>query len=251
MPAQPPLPPKKDVALALLEGPSVYVHLDPRRDGVVVPKRFTTQPQLVLQIGLNMAVPIRDLDVTNDGITCTLSFDRRPFWCSMPWSAVFALVGEDGRGMVWPEDVPPELAATTQRPSLRAVPSTRASGEPRKRRRRKRDASPEGVMSLEALHEEAMADEAEEEELGARADAHPIGDAASEGTLDRPVLRAVPMPDEEPASQPAVPLEEGPAEDGNAALQARPSDPGEAPEGEQAANQEGKRKLPPYLRVIK
>jgi hypothetical protein len=95
-----PLPPKKDVAIALLKGPSVYVHLDPRHDEVVVPKWFKKQPQLVLQVGLNMAVSIPDLEVRDDGITATLSFSRSPFWCFMPWSAIYAIVGDDGRGMV-------------------------------------------------------------------------------------------------------------------------------------------------------
>lgn len=109
-----PLPPKKEVALLLLKGPSLFVHLDPRKKGVVVPKGFTGQPQLVLQVGLDMAIPIKDLEVGDDGISCTLSFARTPFWCNMPWHAVYALVGEDGRGMVWPEDVPPEVAAQQQ-----------------------------------------------------------------------------------------------------------------------------------------
>ncbi len=115
------LPPKKDVAVALLKGPSVYVHLDPRADDVIVPNWFKKQPQLVLQIGLSMAVPIPDLEVGESGISCTLSFNRSPFWCSMPWTAIYALVGEDGRGMIWPDDVPGELAAKTQKPKLVVV----------------------------------------------------------------------------------------------------------------------------------
>ncbi len=112
-----PLPPKKEVALLLMKGPSVFVHLDPRKKGVIVPKGFSGQPQLVLQVGLDMVIPIRDLEVTDDAITCTLSFSRTPFWCSMPWTAIYALVGEDGRGMVWPEDVPPEVAAQSAQPT--------------------------------------------------------------------------------------------------------------------------------------
>lgn len=104
------LPPKRDVALKLLEESSLFIHLDPRADGVSVPPWFKKQPQLVLQVGLNMAVPIPDLEVTEKGISCTLSFSRQPHWCFMPWEAVFALVGDDGRGMVWPEDVPAEVA---------------------------------------------------------------------------------------------------------------------------------------------
>jgi stringent starvation protein B len=125
----PVLPPKKDVALVLLEGPSMFVHLDPRRDEVAVPKWFKNQPQLVLQIGLNMVVPIPDLEVDEEGISCTLSFNRAPHWCHLPWTAVYALIGEDGRAMIWPEDVPPELALQLERAKLKAVPTKK----PRKR----------------------------------------------------------------------------------------------------------------------
>ncbi len=81
-------PPKKDVALALLEESSMFIHLDPRRPDVLVPKGFMGQPQLVLQVGLNMAIPIPDLHIDEVGISCTLSFNRAPFWCRIPWSAI-------------------------------------------------------------------------------------------------------------------------------------------------------------------
>jgi stringent starvation protein B len=123
------LPPKKDVALALLEQASMYIHLDPRAEAVQVPAWFKKQPQLVLQVGLNMAVPIPDLHVDEQGLSCTLSFNRAPFFCMIPWPAVFALVGENGQAMVWAEDVPAEVAAQAQaqkapekpRPHLRSV----------------------------------------------------------------------------------------------------------------------------------
>jgi hypothetical protein len=130
-PRQP--PPKKEVALALLEESSMFIHLDPRRPDVSVPRGFLGQAQLVLQVGLNMAIPIPDLTVDDFGISCTLSFNRTPFWCRLPWTAIYALVGEDGRGGVWADDVPPEIqlqkqntpakqpAAKKQRPRLAAV----------------------------------------------------------------------------------------------------------------------------------
>jgi stringent starvation protein B len=109
-----PLPPKKDVALALLERSSVYVHLDPRQAAVAVPATFKKKAQLVLQIGLNMPVPIPDLRLDDDGITCTLRFNSVAYLCVVPWASVFAMVGEDGRGMVWPDDVPIEVARQAQ-----------------------------------------------------------------------------------------------------------------------------------------
>jgi stringent starvation protein B len=127
----PPLPRKQAVALDLLERTSVFVHLDPRRPGVVVPQGFLKQPQLVLQIGLNMAIAIPDLEVGEEGISCTLSFNKRPQFCRLPWSSIYALIGEQGGGMVWPEDVPPEVVSQQRaaakketkprKPGLRAI----------------------------------------------------------------------------------------------------------------------------------
>jgi hypothetical protein len=144
----PRLPPKKDVLLALLHGPSVFVHLDPRRPGVAVPAWLKKQPQLVLQIGTNMPVPIPDLEIDEQGVGCTLSFNRAPFFCRLPWSAVYALVGEDGRALIWPEDVPPELAVQPKRPGLKAVaPKTKKS---RKKSRTSGSESPVSEPAPEA-----------------------------------------------------------------------------------------------------
>lgn len=137
------LPPKKEVALALLETSSVFVHLDPRRSGVVVPMNFRKQPQLVLQIGLNMPVPIPDLEVDDEGLRCTLSFNRSPFYCTIPWSGIFAMVGEDSRGMVWPDDVPAELSVQVRSPQPeRAAPAAKPRRAPARASEQPADAAP-------------------------------------------------------------------------------------------------------------
>ena len=132
-----PLPPKLDVARYLLAQGSLFVHLDPRMDTVVVPQWYRSEPQLVLQIGFDMPVPIRDLEVDADGIYGTLSFNRSPFTCQIQWDAVFALAGDDGRGMVWPDSMPHEISeeiereagreppppVVEERPSLRVLPA--------------------------------------------------------------------------------------------------------------------------------
>ncbi|HEX2677665.1 MAG TPA: hypothetical protein VHM19_13525 [Polyangiales bacterium] len=118
------LPPKRDVAKALLRKGSLFVHLDPRVEGVSVPSWLTQQPQLVLQVGFDMVIPIPDLRVDEQGVFGTLSFSRNPFACNVPWDAVFALVGDDGRGLVWPESMPPEIAAEVEREAQRARRAT-------------------------------------------------------------------------------------------------------------------------------
>ncbi len=132
-----PLPLKLNVARYLLAQGSLFVHLDPRVDTVAVPQSYRSEPQLVLQIGFDMPVPIRDLEVDADGIYGTLSFNRSPFTCRVQWDAVFALAGDDGRGMVWPESMPEEISqeiereagreppppVVEERPSLRVLPA--------------------------------------------------------------------------------------------------------------------------------
>ncbi len=104
---------KKELLLNLLDKTSVRIHLDARQETVLVPKHLKTNPQLILQLGAN--VPIRDLDVGDDDVRCTLSFGRSDFYCVIPYRAVFAMVTEDGgRAMVWPEDVPPEVTRAAE-----------------------------------------------------------------------------------------------------------------------------------------
>lgn len=115
-------PDKREVARSLLLRGSMFVHLDPRVEGVVVPPWLRKQPQLVLQLGLDMVVPIVDLRIDRDGVYGTLSFNRNPFTCIVGWDAVFALSGDDGRGMVWPESMPPEILAEVEREAGRQGP---------------------------------------------------------------------------------------------------------------------------------
>jgi stringent starvation protein B len=219
-----PLPPKKEVALALLEGSSLFVHMDPRRAGVIVPKRFLDKPQLVLQIGMNMFIPIPDLKVDDEGITCTLSFDRSPIWCRMPWSAIYALVGEDGRGMMWPNDIPPEVVAQMQNP-----PPQAGAKVPAKKQRR----------------------------LAAVADAPPSSDEGAEPgeklAEDAPESSEEPPQKAEESPVAAVSQVEDTAREGAEAEEAaeKPEEPAAPASPPPGGARKPKRELPPYLRVIK
>jgi stringent starvation protein B len=215
-----PLPPKKEVALALLERSSVHVHLDPRGTGVLVPPWFKKQPQLVLQVGLNMPVPIPDLRLDDEGMSCTLSFNRAPFHCSVPWTAVFAMVGDDGRGMVWPDDGPPEIARQSQL-AHQQQPSAPPNAVPQPQ------ADPARKTSKRSVVEEVRAERAPAKEPRKRAKKPRPGDA------DRPTLQAVPN---EPAPAP-TPIRSGSGQKGSSRPAASPNRP--------------KRELPPYLRIVK
>ena len=101
---------KKEAALAILDRGTLHVHLDPRRPGVAVPPHLTKQPNLILAVARSgLHVPIPDLVVDDEGVRGTLSFSGLPFACVAPWPAIYALVDTQSKGVVFREDVPPDL----------------------------------------------------------------------------------------------------------------------------------------------
>jgi hypothetical protein len=72
----------------------VFVALDGGSPGVVLPEHLLGE-QVVLDYNLNAAIPIPDLEATDDGIRATLSFSREPFTTFVPWSAVIEMVGKE------------------------------------------------------------------------------------------------------------------------------------------------------------
>jgi len=129
----------KDKRLAveeLLERGAVLIHVDARRDDVVVPPRLRGDPRLVLRFGYRLQPAIVDLAVDDDGIAGTLTFGGMPFYCRLRWPAVYAaIVDGEQRGTVWPEDIPdvvmqkaPEPQSAQRDASTVTVPSRKRGG---------------------------------------------------------------------------------------------------------------------------
>lgn len=207
-------PSKKEQLLRLLKHGSVFVHLDPRREDVIVPHWLANKPQLVLQLGLKFAIPIPDLEVDDDGVRCTLSFNRSPFHCTLPWSAVYALVAEDGQVTVWPTELPQELVP--EQAAVRKTPPTPRSQRPRS------VAPPRPKIS--------------------------VVPASGEGAAPTvPPAPRVPViaPIEEAPEPPAASPQESRAIRGNDSVTMLP------PKPEDEERKSARRSLPPYLRVVK
>jgi stringent starvation protein B len=218
------LPAKRDVALALLESSTLYLHLDPRHGEVKVPPWFKKQPQLVLQVGLNMPVPIPDLNLDDDGVSCTLSFNRSPHFCYVPWAAIYALVGEDGRGMVWPDDVPPEVAAQMHAQPTEPKPRARLHAVEEGSPTEPPKASAAAATPIESRAGSESAQEKKKLRKKAQKPRATPGSRRNSGRTARPMLAAV--------------------EDGPPPREKEPAK--EVGEGSKK-----KRELPPYLRVVK
>ena len=134
--AGPEMPAKRATMDKLLRDGPVLVHLDPRKPGVEVPTQHRGEPRLVLRFGYGLSPPIADLAVEDAGLSGTLTFRGTPHRCVVPWTAVFAIVGEDGRGLVWSEDVPPEIAHEYARDARAQTAARPEKGEKASRPRR-------------------------------------------------------------------------------------------------------------------
>ncbi len=122
------LPKKPEFIGELLgEGP-VLLHVDARRGGVAVPERLAGDAKLVLRFGYNLSPAIADLEVDDEAVSGTLTFGGVPFYCVLPWPAVYAVVSEvSQQAMVWPDDVPAEVL---HQMSERAADRASRVGEP-------------------------------------------------------------------------------------------------------------------------
>lgn len=113
-------PPKRTVAEQILARGNLTLHFDPRKPGVEVPEHLRAQPTLVLQVGHAMHVPIPDLRLDELGLYGTLSFSQVPYTCTVPWSAVYGLVGPDKKGFAWESEIPPDAPAAEAKEAAHA-----------------------------------------------------------------------------------------------------------------------------------
>ena len=101
---------KKIVLEELLsECDRVMIFVDPRGDYVLVPKECKAKLPLLIALGLNLPIPIPDMILSEDGISATLSFGERFYFCVMPWDSIFGMVKPDNTGPIWPKHIPEEL----------------------------------------------------------------------------------------------------------------------------------------------
>lgn len=100
-------PTKRQVFDAILgRCPTLFMHIDATAKGVDLPPSRRGKTEIVLQVGMNMPVPITAMSTTEYSFEGTLSFAGIPYHCTIPWDAVYALVGDDNKGIVYDQDMP-------------------------------------------------------------------------------------------------------------------------------------------------
>ncbi|MES1205812.1 MAG: hypothetical protein ABUS79_07725 [Pseudomonadota bacterium] len=80
-----------------------------------MPVHLKGEGHLVLQYGNDLPIPIPDLQVDEFGVTATLSFARAPHHTVVPWSAVYVVASNDGRGVLYHEDIPTDVSVIAGR----------------------------------------------------------------------------------------------------------------------------------------
>jgi stringent starvation protein B len=105
------------------------LHLDARRPGVIVPAHLRGEAHLVLQYGHDLPISIPDLEVDDYGVRATLSFSRSPNLTVIPWSAVYVVACDDGRGVLYQEDVPEDVSIVAARPPSDRAPDAGTTHE--------------------------------------------------------------------------------------------------------------------------
>lgn len=94
----------------IAHGP-IFVHFDSKRPDVLVPDWIRKVKTIVI-FGFDLPVPICDLRIDQTAISGTLSFDRLPVHCVIPWPAVYKVRSDAlDASRIWSEDVPPALRA--------------------------------------------------------------------------------------------------------------------------------------------
>lgn len=92
----------------LLEHGSVAVRLDARCLGVQVPRVFSEDQSLTLDIWWK--APDAPMKLNERGVAATLRFDGERFRCLIPWTAVWGIRNpRQGTLQVWEADLPVEL----------------------------------------------------------------------------------------------------------------------------------------------
>lgn len=101
---------KMKAMLAMLEKGTVMLTIDARVEGVTVPPVHATTIGLNLNFDYEFAIP--DFMVEEEGVSASLSFGGRNFWCRIPWDAVYGMRSHsDDQLMIFPTSFPAELRA--------------------------------------------------------------------------------------------------------------------------------------------
>lgn len=99
---------------ALGTGAMATVVLDATKPRVVVPQHLLHETKLALNLGYNLPTPTTDIDFDDMGFSATLSFNRTPTACYVPWASLIAVLSPGVTGSWEIEEESDEPVPTTK-----------------------------------------------------------------------------------------------------------------------------------------
>lgn len=106
----------------IAEGKTLVI-FDGTFDGVLVPDHLKILPRVDLNWSLRFG--LQDFEFDERGVRGTLSFNREPFYCDIPWAAVYAMENLNSKlqRRTWPERIPKVFFRTYETRVREAPPS--------------------------------------------------------------------------------------------------------------------------------
>ncbi len=97
----------------------VRIYLDGRQPDVKLPDGpWRKEPYVILELGLDLPVPIPDLKINDYGVFASLSFGGKSSRCFIPWGRLFSIQDKaSGQGVLWKDGLPPELSNRKEEPA--------------------------------------------------------------------------------------------------------------------------------------
>lgn len=99
---------KHETLLDLLEVGLIMMHIDARHPNISVPTHLKDDPHLRLNLSYRFRVP--DLNITEESIEVTLSFQQVPHFCKIPLDAIWGVSQPPAPGIhLFLDSMPPEI----------------------------------------------------------------------------------------------------------------------------------------------
>ncbi len=99
---------KEEEMLRLLKHGTVMVFVDSRREGVLVPEHLKGDFQL--RLNFDYAFEIPDFQVLPDRLEASLSFNKKNFFCVLPFESVYLMINHFiQQGSLFTESIPVEM----------------------------------------------------------------------------------------------------------------------------------------------
>ena len=94
---------KFDVINRFLDDEYLVVHLDPSVEGVILPDYLLKNENITLKLSRLFRGGI---EVNDEQIEATLSFNKVPFPCTLPLKAIWGVTNINNENIMWPDSMP-------------------------------------------------------------------------------------------------------------------------------------------------